>query len=331
MKDNFKNEIQIYQSKDDQTEIKVRFKEETVWLTQSQMASLFAKDRTTINRHISNIFEDGELNEKEVCAIFAHTTKHGAIKGKTQTRKLKHYNLDVIISVGYRVNSKVGVQFRQWATKRLKDYLVKGYAINQKRLEQKKQQVRYLKTGIHIMSRAIEGKSKIENSELLHIFAKGLELLDKYDHAELDKEGKTEKETIYPNYEDYMKFISEMYADYSNGIFAQPKDESFHSSINMIKQTFDDNELYPTIQEKATNLLYSIVKNHSFIDGNKRIAAACFLYFLDKNGILFSEDNKPIINNDTLASLTLFIAASKRDEAEIVKQLVISILNREEL
>lgn len=327
MKDRFKNEIQIYQSEDNKTEIKVRFKEDTVWLTQAQIASLFAKDRTTINRHISNIFEDGELKEKEVCADFAHTTKHGAIKGKKQTRKLKYYNLDMVISVGYRVNSKIGIQFRKWATKRLKDYLIKGYSINKKRLEQKKQQVRYLKTGIQIMSRALEHKSKIEDSELLHIFARGLDLLDKYDNAELDKKGKTKKETIYPSYEDYMNFISEMYTEFGKGIFGQPKDESFRSSINMIKQTFDGKELYPTIQEKATNLLYSIVKNHSFVDGNKRIGAACFLYFLDQNGILFSNNKEPIINNDTLASLTLFIANSKREEAAIVKQLVISILN----
>ena len=238
------------------------------------------------------------------------------------------YNLDVIISVGYRVKSLRGTQFRQWATQRLKDFLVKGYAINEKRLEQKQQEVIHLKTGIQILSRAIEAKNENRENEILDIFAKGLELLDDYDHEELDTKGNTEQETIFPEYNDYIDFIAEMYSNFESDVFAKPKDDSFHSSINQIRQSFGGQELYPSIQEKAANLLYFIVKNHSFVDGNKRIAAACFLFFLDKNKALINKNSETIISNEALASLALFIATSKSDEADIVKRFIISILNR---
>ena len=322
------NKIEIFQSEDNQTEIKVQFEEETVWLTQAQMAELFDRDRKTITRHISNIFKENELEEEVVCSFFEHTTQHGAIKGKFQTKRVKLYNLDVIISVGYRVKSQQGTQFRQWATKRLKDYLVQGYAINEKRLEQKQQEVLYLKTGIQILGRAIEAKNEAKNIEVLNVFAKGLELLDDYDHEELDIKGITEQETLFPDYDEYLAFITEMYSDFESDVFAKPKDDSFHSSINQIAQTFAGQELYPSIQEKAANLLYFIVKNHSFVDGNKRIAAACFLYFLDKNKALINKSNETIISNEALASLTLFIATSKSEEVDMVRRFIISILNR---
>jgi hypothetical protein len=282
------NKIEIFQSKDNQTEIKVQFEEETVWLTQAQMAELFDRDRKTITRHISNIFKEKELEKEVVCSFFEQTTQHGAIKGKAQTKRVKLYNLDVILSIGYRVKSQQGTQFRQWATQRLKDYLVQGYVINEKRLEQKQQEVLYLKTGIQILGRAIEAKNETKNNEVLNIFEKGLELLDDYDHEELDIKGITEQETLFPEYDEYLGFITEMYSDFESDVFAKPKDDSFHSSINQIAQTFAGQELYPSIQEKAANLLYFIVKNHSFVDGNKRIAAACFLYFLDKNKALIN-------------------------------------------
>jgi len=242
--------------------------------------------------------------------------------------KKVNYNLDVIISVGYRVKSVQGTHFRQWATQRLKDYLVKGYAINEKRLQQKEQEVKHLKTGIQILNRAIEAKNENNENEILNIFAKGLQLLDDYDHEELDNKGKTEQATIFPEYDDYIDFIGKMYSDFESDVFAKPKDDSFHSSINQIRQSFGGQELYPTIEEKSANLLYFIVKNHSFVDGNKRIAAACFIWFLDKNKALFKQNNDTIISNEALASLTLFIATSKTDEAGMVKQLIISILNR---
>ncbi len=328
MNNNEQNKIEIYKSKDNLIKINVNFDEDTVWLSQKQMASLFGRDRKTINRHILNIFKEDELDKKLVCSFFEHTTQHGAIEGKTQTNKIRYYNLDVIISIGYRVKSQQGVQFRQWATQRLKDYLVNGYAINEKRLKQKQQEVLHLKTGIQILNRAIEFQNKNKHNEILNIFASGLKLLDDYDHKELDKNGKTEQKTTFPKYEDYINFIKKMYFDVESDVFAKPKDDSFHSSINQIQQTVSGRELYPSIQEKAANLLYYIVKNHSFVDGNKRIAAGCFLYFLDKNKILFKINNDTIISNEALASLTLFIAISKRDEVDMVKRLIISILNR---
>lgn len=266
--------------------------------------------------------------QKVVCAKFAHTTQHGAIKGKGQVSETEFYNLDVIISVGYRVKSQRGTQFRQWATQRLKDYLVQGYVINEKRLAQKQQEVEYLKTGIRILNRAIEEQSTAEEFEILKVFAKGLSLLDDYDHESLDKKGLTQQETIYPSVEEYQKMIHTMYSGFESDVFAKPKDESFQSSVNQIKQGFGEREFYPTIEEKAANLLYFITKNHSFVDGNKRIAAACFLYFMEKNKALLKPDGTPLIDNATLAALTLFIATSKTEEAEIVKQLTISILNR---
>jgi prophage maintenance system killer protein len=188
--------------------------------------------------------------------------------------------------------------------------------------------VEYLKTGIRILNRAIEEQTTAEEFEMLRVFAKGLSLLDDYDHENLDKKGQTKTETIFPTANEYMALIKQMYSGFESGVFAKPKDDSFHSSINQIRQGFGDTEFYATIEEKAANLLYFITKNHSFVDGNKRIAAACFVYFLQKNNALLKPDGSPIIDNATLAALTLFIATSKTEEAEIVKQLTISILNR---
>jgi prophage maintenance system killer protein len=322
------NKIEIYRTTDNQTEVKVQFDENTVWLNKAQMADLFERDRTVISRHIGNIFKEGELDKEVVCAKFAHTTPHGAIKGKEQVKETEYYNLDLIISVGYRVNSKRGTQFRQWATLRLKDFLVQGYAINENRLLQKQLEISYLKTGIRILNRAIEEQNNVEEFEMLKVFAKGLTLLDDYDHETLDKKGLTVQETVFPSFDDYMTLITRMYDGFKSDVFAKPKDDSFKSSINQIRQGFGETEFYPGIEEKAANLLYFITKNHSFVDGNKRIAAACFLHFLEKNNALTKEDSTLIIDNTTLAALTLFIANSKPEEAEIVKRLTISILNR---
>ncbi len=316
------NKIEIFQSKDNQTEIKVKFDKETVWLDAHVIAQLFDVNRPAIVKHINNIYKSNELCKNSTCSILEQVAADG------KKRKMNLYNLDMIISVGYRVNSTKATQFRQWATQRLKDYLVKGYAINEKRLEQKQQEVLHLKTGIQILSRAIEARNETHENEILNIFANGLELLDDYDHETLDTKGNTEQETFFPTYDDYLDFIKQMYSDFESDVFAKPKDESFHSSINQIAQSFGGQELYPSIQEKAANLLYFIVKNHSFVDGNKRIAAACFLYFLDKNKALINKSNETIISNEALASLTLFIATSKSDEVDMVKRLIISILNR---
>jgi prophage maintenance system killer protein len=319
------SKIEIYRAADNQTEIKVQFDADTVWLSQSQMAELFDKDVRTINEHIKNIYKTDELTLEATIRKFRIVRQEGQRKVQ---RSIDHFSLDMIISVGYRVNSKRGTQFRQWATQRLKDYLVQGYAINEKRLAQKQQEVQYLKTGIRILSRAIEEATDEKNKQIFTFFSKGLALLDDYDHEQLDLKGKTIREAVIPTYDEYMQLIRNMYAEFQSDIFAKPKDKSFNSSINQIKQTFAGKELYPSIEEKAANLLYFITKNHSFVDGNKRIAAACFIYFLEQNKALKNDDNVPVIDNNTLAALTLFIANSKTEEVETVKKLVISILNR---
>jgi len=316
--------IEIYKSADNKTQIEVKFEDDTVWLNRHQLSYLFDRDIKTIGKHIQNVFKEGELVRGSTVAKFAIVQTEG---DRRVERNIEHYNLDVIISVGYRVKSQRGTQFRQWATQRLKDFLIQGYSINQKRLEQKQQEILYLKSGIQILNRAIEEEIKTKDIDVLRIFSKGLKLLDDYDHKMLQDKGITQIDTIYPDFEEYMDFIKKMYSHFESDLFAKPKDDSFHSSINQVKQTFDGKELYPTIQEKAANLLYLIVKNHSFVDGNKRIAAACFLYFLDCNNLLLDIDKKPIISNEALAALTLFIAISKSDEMEVVKNFVISILN----
>jgi hypothetical protein len=321
------SQIEIYQGSDGQTQIEVRFEQDTVWLSQVQIAELFGKG-TTITEHIGNFFKERELEEKVVCREFRHTTPHGAISGKTQEKVIKHYNLDVIISVGYRVKSQQGTQFRIWATQRLKDYLVQGYAINEKRLAQKQQEVQTLKDGIRILSRAIEQKADDQNLDWLQHFAKGLELLDDYDHENLDKKGLTKRKANYPGLADYQSVISSMRSEFESGVFGKEKDGSFESAISQIGKGFGEEDFYPTLEVKAATLLYLIVKNHGFVDGNKRIAAACFLLFLQHNELLHNSEGLPIISNDALASLTLFIASSKPEEMDTVKKLVISVLNR---
>ena len=295
------NQIEIFVKPDLNTEVLVRFEGETVWLSQRQMSELFDKDTDTIGLHLKNIYSESELEESATTEFFSVVQQEGK---REVNRKIKFYNLDAIISVGYRVNSKRGTQFRQWATQHLKEYLVQGYAINEKRLAQKQQEVEHLKTGIRILNRAIEQQATEDDSQMLRVFARGLSLLDDYDHQTLETKGKTVKETIFPTFNQYMELIHSMYTDFASDVFAQPKDESFHSSINQIAQSFGDVELYPTIEEKAANLLYYITKNHSFVDGNKRIAAACFLLFMKKNNALYKKVGTSIISNEALAAVT---------------------------
>nr|WKN34404.1 virulence protein RhuM/Fic/DOC family protein [Tunicatimonas sp. TK19036] len=317
--------IEIYQSPDNQIALKVSLDQETVWLTQAQMSELFSQTKQNISLHIGNIFKDGEL-EKDSVVKESLTTAGDGKKYKT-----KFYNLDVIISVGYRVKSKRGTEFRIWATQRLKDYLVQGYAINESRLAQKQQEVQHLKTGIRILERVISDKAEQEELDWLQHFAKGLQLLDDYDHEQLDKKGNSTQAANYPSLEDYWQVVERMKADFDSAVFGKEKDESFQSSVAQIGKGFGDMDFYPSLEEKAATLLYLIIKNHSFVDGNKRIAAACFLLFLEKNNLLLREDGRPIMSNEALASLTLLVAASKSEEMEIVKQLIISVLNRNAL
>ncbi|OJV54072.1 MAG: death-on-curing protein [Bacteroidetes bacterium 43-16] len=317
-------EIEIYTTKDQKTEISVQFEEDTVWLTQSQMADLFMQTKQNVSLHINNCFKEQELDRLSVVKDFLTTAADG------KRYNTKHYNLEVIISVGYRVKSKRGTQFRQWATERLKDYLVQGYAINEKRLEEKQQQVMHLKTGIRILSRAIGQQATGQDNEILQTFANGLQLLDDFDHEQLDAKGNTEMPAQYPDVREYLEVINNMKSNFASDVFARPKDSSFESSVQQIQQSFDNRELYASIEEKAAMLLYLIVKNHSFVDGNKRIAAACFIYFLDRNKLLFFPNQQPVISNEALAALTLFVATSRPDEMETVKQFIMSILNRSE-
>jgi death-on-curing family protein len=318
------DQIAIYKSPEG-IEVAIVFNEDTVWATQRQMAELFNTTPQNITLHLKRIYEEEEIAESATCKEYLQVQKEG--KRNVKRRQLI-YNLDAILSVGYRISSIRGTQFRQWATQRLKDYLVQGYAINEKRLAEKQQQVEYLKTGIRILNRAITQQTTEADSQMLQIFAKGLELLDDYDHEKLDSKGKTIRQTVYPDVKAYLAVISKMKSAIASDLFAKPKDKGFESSVKQIAQSFGNEELYKSIEEKAATLLYLIVKNHSFVDGNKRIAAACFLHFLEQNDLLYAENQSPIISNEALAALTLFVATSKPEEMETVKQLIISILNR---
>ncbi len=271
------NQIEIYKTITNTTEVRVTFQKETVWLTQVQLAALFQKDRTVISKHIRNIFKEGELEEKVVCAKFAHTTQHGAVKGKTQEATSNYYNLDVIISVGYRVKSKQGTQFRQWATQRLKDYLVKGYAINQKRLEEAESKFQELKHAVKLLESVVSTK-EITGDEaqgllkVLSDYAFALDILDQYDHQTLKISETEDKEIFKISYPEAIKAIEGLKTKFGgSNLFGNEKDDSFKSSLSTIYQTFDGIDLYPSVQEKAGHLLYFVTKNHSFSDGNKQL------------------------------------------------------------
>ena len=322
------NQIEIFQGANNEINIEVKFEEDTVWLTQAQMVELFGQTKQNVSLHINNCFKENELDKKS-------TVKESLtvrIEGNRKTsRKIEYYNLDVIISVGYRVKSKRGTQFRQWATQKLKDYLVKGYAINEYRLAQKNQEIQFLHDGIRIMSRAIEEVTNDEAYKWLDKFSKGLQLLDDYDHERLDIKGLSLVPGIHPHISEYESIVNVMRTEFDSSVFGKKKDAGFESAISQIEQGFDDSYVYQSIEERAAMLLYLIIKNHAFVDGNKRIGAACFLLFLMRNNLLLSANGVPFISNDALASITLFIAASKPEEMETVKGLVISVLNRRNL
>lgn len=329
------SEIEIYKSAENHIELKVNFDNDTVWLTQAQMALLFGKARTTITEHIQNTFKEGELEEKVVCRDFRHTTQHGAITGKTQEKTTKYYNLDVIISVGYRVKSKQGTQFRQWATQRLKDYLVNGYALNEKRLKELNYKYADLQQAIKLAANAgnIETLTSTEAKGILGVieqYAYALETLDKYDHQNLTiDESTSEQKEVQQLHYDYAIEQIKIWRNYQNAgdLFGNEKDQSFKSSLETIYQTFDSVDLYPTIEEKAANLLYFIVKNHSFSDGNKRIAAGLFVYFLDINNILLNESGNKRIGDNALVAITIMIAESRSEEKDIMVKLVVNLIN----
>ena len=320
------NKIEIYTSPDDSTQIEVQFEGETVWLNQRQLMDLFQSSKANISEHIKGIFRSGELFTEATVRKFRTVRQEGK---RMVSREIEYYNLDVIISIGYRVNSKRGIEFRQWATKRLKDYLIEGVAINEKRLRQKNKEIQVLHDGIRILSRVIEQKAESkENSNWLEKFSIGLKLLDDYDHESLDTKGRHSHNTLFPTMAEYLDLVNHMRLEFNSDVFGKEKDRGFDSALNMIQQGIGAQDIYPSIEEKAAMLLYLIVKNHAFIDGNKRIAAACFLLFLERNGMLFTSSGDAVVSNEALASLTLFVAASKAEEMETVKKLLISVLNR---
>ena len=320
-----KGEIVIYQAPDGTTSIDVKLEKETIWLSQKQIAELFGVKRPAITKHLKNIFETGELQESSVSSILEHTANDGK---KYQTL---FYNLDAVLSVGYRVNSKNATQFRIWANKVLKDYLVKGYAINQ---TAKLEQLEDLKNTVKLLSNVLKRKelSADEASGLLRIitdYTYGLDTLDKYDYQKLEIDATTPKCQFYATYEEAMVVINTLRQKFgSGGLFGNEKDQSFKSTMATMYQTFGGEELYPSVEEKAAMLLYLVTKNHSFSDGNKRIAAFLFLWFLEKNGILYRADGTRLVDNNTLVALTLMIAESRPDEKDIMVKVVVNLINK---
>lgn len=320
------NKIEIYTSPDGSTQIDVQFEGDTFWLNLNQIAALFEKDKSVISRHLRNIYLEGELDRESTVAKNATVQLEAERPVK---REIEFFNLDAIISVGYRVNSIRGTQFRQWATKRLKDYLIEGVVINEKRLEQKNKEIQVLHDGIRILSRVIEEKAVSQDSvKWLKQFNSGLQLLDDYDHEALDAKGRHTQQALFPAIAEYMELVNLMRTEFDSGVFGKEKDGGFQSAVKMIQQGFGEQDMYPSLEEKAAMLLYLVTKNHAFVDGNKRIAAACFLLFLERNGMLYKSTGETIISNEALAGLTLLVAASKADEMETVKRLLISVLNR---
>ena len=325
------SEIEIFTSKDGKTEIQVKLEGETVWLNQYQLEELFETDRTSITRHISNIYKSEELSKEATSAKIAQVQKEG---DREITRQINFYNLDAIIAVGYRVNSKRGTEFRIWANKILKDYLIKGFSINEKLLSQQNEQLRELQESVKILGDVLHNKELTtdESTGLLKIiseYAYALDIIDQYDYQKLEIKDISGKEIYQLSYNEAVKHINLAKEAYGNSeLFGLEKDESFKSSLSTIYQTFEGKDLYPSIEEKAANLLYFITKNHSFTDGNKRIAAFLFLYFLERNGILYDQFGKKRIANNALVALTLMIAVSKPEEKGVMTKVIVNLINK---
>ena len=320
MKEN-KNEIILFENQG--VKLEVNLKDETVWLNTEQMSKLFDRDYRTIRKHINNALEE-ELKDEVVVAKFENTTEHGAIKGKVQTHMVEYYNLDMILSIGYRVKSKNGIIFRKWANKILKEYLIKGYAVNKKRLEYLEKTVQLIDIANRIDGR-LQGDDAKEILRVIGDYSKALDLLDDYDHRTLRKiKGNIDTRKI--QYEECLNIINTLRFNEESNLFAIERDRGLESIIGNIYQSFAGQDVYHSIEEKGANFLYLIVKNHVFVDGNKRIAATLFIYFLNYYGILYKENTK-VIDNNTLTALTLLIAESNPKEKEIIIDLVMNFLN----
>ena len=319
--DNNKNEIILFEEQG--IKLEVNLKDETVWLNTEQMAQLFDRDYKTIRKHINSAISE-ELKDEVVVAKFANTTEHGSIQGKTQTHMIEYYNLDMIISVGYRVKSEKGIIFRKWANKVLKEYMLKGYAVNQKRLEYLEKTVKIIDIANRIDERLEDNDAK-EILKVIGNYSKALDLLDDYDHKTLKKvKGNTNNKKI--EYDECIQIINKLKFKENSSIFAVERDKGLESIIGNIYQTFDGQDIYKSVEEKGANFLYLVVKNHVFVDGNKRIAATLFIYFLNFYNILYKNE-KLAIDNNTLTALTLLIAESSPKEKEILIDLVMNFLN----
>ena len=325
------NQIIIYQTEDGQTQVDVRMENDMIWLTRQQIATLFGRDYKTISKHINNALKE-ELAGSVVVAKFANTTQHGAIEGKTQTHEIDYFNLEVITSVGYRVKSKRGVQFRQWANKVLKQYLIKGYAINERL---RKEQISELRQLVGMLGRTIQNQPLLSNDETNALFdvvvdyTYALDTLDDYDYQRLMVKETTQEDKFHATYDNAMETIKVLRDKFGGStLFGNEKDDSFKSSIGQIYQTFGGEELYPSVEEKAAMLLYLVTKNHSFSDGNKRIAATLFLWFLNNNGILYRPDGSKRIADNALVAITLMIAESKTEEKDVMVKVVVNLINK---
>ena len=324
-------EIIIYQAPDGQTSIDVKLENETIWLNLNQMATLFERDKSVISRHLSNVFKEQELDYSSVVAKNATTGSDG------KTYQVEYYNLDMVISIGYRVKSTRGTQFRIWANKVLKDYLVKGYTINEKKLREQTAQLSELKQAVKLLGNVIENKTlnSDEATGLLKVltdYTYALDILDKYDHQVLELGPTTGKEFFQINYHEAKTAIKGLHTKFGgSSLFGNEKDESFQGSLAAIYQTFGGEDVYPSVEEKAANLLYFVIKNHSFSDGNKRIAAFLFVWFLEKNSILYKQDGSRKIADNALVALTLMIAESKPDEKDMMVKVVVNLINNNNL
>lgn len=326
------NSIEIYRSQDGSIQLNVKLENDTVWLNRQQMAELFGRDYKTISKHINNALRE-ELEGEPVVAKFATTKNYGRIEGFTQEQMVEYFSLEMITSVGFRVKSKQGVAFRKWANSVLKQYLIKGYAINQ---QIKLDRYNELKDVVRLMSRTVGMQEKVTSDEygglfnVISDYVYALDTLDHYDYQSLSIQKITKEEPFRATYDNAMEAINALKEKFGGSQwFANEKDDSFKSSIGQIYQTFGGEDLYPSVEEKAAMLLYLVVKNHSFSDGNKRIAAMLFLWFLNNNHVLYAEDGHKRIADNTLVALTLMIAESRTEEKDVMVKVVVNLINKE--
>jgi len=313
--------IALYQAPDGTVSLEVKLEAETVWLNLNQMSGLFDRDKSVISRHLRNIFKTGELDRDSVVAFFATTAADG------KTYQVEYYSLDAIISVGYRVNSKRGTQFRIWATNVLKNHLLRGYSANERRLKELNQAIRLI--GSVAERKALSSDEATALLSVVKDYSYALDLLDDYDHERVTAKDTTVRPVAPVSYDEVRRIIARLRAQFNAGeLFGAEKDKSLEGSLANIMQTFDGKELYPSLEEKAAQLLYSLVKNHSFVDGNKRIAAALFLWFLEKNTALYAADGSKRIADNALVAMTLLIAESRPEEKDVLTRVVVNLVNR---